>query len=41
MYLWKMVSTFHKDYLNKSITISTSLNSVLSIIKPIVKLFTK
>lgn len=39
MYLWKMVNIFHKDYSKKLAAASVPFNSILSITKPIVKLY--
>ena len=36
MYLWKMVSTFHKDYPEKPTVISVLLDSAPSMAKPII-----
>lgn len=41
MYFWKMVSTFHKNYLEKLIKTSIPLNSTSSIVKSMFKLSIK
>lgn len=41
MHLWKMISTFYKDYPKKLTTILLPLDSALPMAKPIVKLTTK
>ena len=41
MHLWKMVTTFHKDYPEKRTAISVPLDSVLPMAKPTIQLLPK
>ena len=41
IHLYKIISTFHKDYLEKLIVILPPINSTLPIAKPIIKPFIK